>query len=105
MELKGMAASPGIIMGKVFVVDNLQQNADEMEDRQILVMRFSTPAYFEFFIKASAIITETGGITCHAASLARDLNIPCVVSVNEILAKVKNNDLVTVDGNNGVIYV
>lgn len=105
MELIGMAASPGIIEGKVFIVDNLQQDAAEMEYGQILVMRFSTPAYFEFFIKASAIITETGGITCHAASLARDLNIPCVVSVDQILAKVKDNDIVTVDGNNGVIYV
>lgn len=105
MELEGIVACPGIATGKVYIAKDWCQDSRDMNEGQVLVMKFSTPAFYEFFLKASAIVTQTGGITCHAASLSRDLNLPCVVSVENILELVKNGDIITVDAQNGVIYV
>lgn len=105
-EYVGQAASPGILSGLAFVIDSLYDaSPDEMQCGDVLVVRFATPLYFEFYVKAGAIVTEVGGVTCHAAGIAREMGIPCVVSVENILSSVKTGDHIIVDGSNGVIRV
>lgn len=105
-EFIGKGASPGVLSGFAFVVDNpLEICPDDMQNGDVLIVRFATPLYFELFIKAGAIITEVGGITCHAASIAREMGIPCVVSVENIVSLVKTGEQIFVDGSKGLVYV
>jgi pyruvate, water dikinase len=63
----------------------------------------TTPDFVPIMGKAGAIITDEGGITCHAAIVSREMKIPCVVGT-EIATKVlKDGDLVEVDADNGVV--
>lgn len=104
MKLQGISACPGIVRSEAYVLLDENDDVSSMEEGQILVMRFSTPMYFEHFLKAGGIITETGGITCHAASLARDLNIPCVVSVADATQIIHTGDIIIVNADQGVVY-
>ena len=105
-ENLGRAASPGVLSGLAFVIDKpYDVTPEEMNYGDILVVKFATPLYFEFYVKAGAIVTEVGGVTCHAAGIAREMGIPCVVAVDNILQKVKTGDQLIVDGNRGVVYV
>lgn len=104
-KLTGKCASPGKIKGYAFVIDNDTTENHDMENGQILVVRNSSPEYFVYYLKASAIVTQIGGITCHAASLARDLNIPCVVSVPDAMEMIHTGDEVFLDADKGEIYV
>jgi len=102
--LKGIFASPGAISGKAFVVNDDQTDLSQMARNDILVIKYSTPMYFELFLKSSAILTEVGGITCHAAGLARELNKPCIVSVQGLLETIKTGDVITINANKGEVY-
>lgn len=104
-ELTGISACPGFVRGSAFVIDSDVTDCDKMESGQILVVKYSSPEYFEFYLKAAAIVTELGGATCHAASLSRDLNIPCVVSVQNAIKFIRTGDDIIVDANAGRIYV
>ena len=106
MEITGIAASGGIAKGYAYIVeDPLAIDIDKVPEDIVLVINFSTPLYFELFLKSKAIVTAVGGITCHAASLARDLSIPCVTAISNVFEIVKNGSEITVDGNQGIVYV
>lgn len=103
--LFGTPASPGIVTGKAFVVSDYEEdNYQKMSTGDILVIQYSTPMFFELLLKSSGIVTEVGGITCHAASLARDLNKPCVVSVNNLMKIIKTGDTLTINGSGGEVF-
>lgn len=104
-KLIGRSANTGYIEGTAFVINQKKPRSDEMLSGQILVLKYSSPEYFDFYLKAAAIVTQIGGITCHAASLARDLNIPCVVAVDDLMKNVKTGDTIIVDASEGEIYV
>lgn len=105
IKLIGRSASPGCVRGSAFVIDKNIQSCEEMLQGQILILKNSSPEYFDYYLKASAIVTQIGGVTCHAASLARDLNIPCVVAVQNLIDNVKTGDMIIVDASKGEIYV
>ena len=103
--LKGKPASSGKIRGKVRVIlKNNDKLSSDIEDGEILVIPFVTPFDFQFVIKAGAIITDIGGVTSHAACIARELGIPCVVATEKATKLLKNGMEVIVDGKNGIIY-
>ena len=78
---------------------------DTIPDDSILVADVLETDYSTETIKmAKGIITEDGGILSHAAILARELKIPCVVGVPDIMGKLKNGDKVVVDGSSGMVY-
>ena len=99
---KGYAASKGVAKGKVALVNGSDET---IPNDVILVAEVLDTDYSIDTIKgAKAIITEDGGILSHAAILARELKIPCVVGVQNIMKKLKNGDFVVVDGSTGVVY-
>ena len=104
-KLIGRSACPGYAQGSAFVMNKNGLSSEEMLPGQILVLKYSSPEYFDFYLKASAIVTQLGGVTCHAASLARDLNIPCVVAVQNLIKTIKTGDNIIVNANEGEIYV
>lgn len=103
--LKGQPASPGRIRGKVRVILKEYNKLDpDVENGEIIVIPFVTPFDFQVIIRAGAIVTDIGGITSHAACIAREIGIPCVVATEKATKLLKDGMEVTVDGKRGIVY-
>lgn len=104
--LKGLPASPGIVRGKVNLVLNISHLYKFKED-DILVAPFTNVNYLPVMNKAKAILTETGGLTSHAAIVSRELKKPCIVGIKNLLLVLKDGDWVEVevDANQGVVKI
>ena len=100
-SLLGMCANPGRAEGLVRVVFS-QQDFDG-QDGFILVTTMTTPELMPAMKNAKAIVTDEGGITCHAAIVARELGIPCVVGLKTATKELKNGDFVHVDATAGTV--
>ncbi len=103
-EFIGTCACPGKARGKVRVI-NLPKDMEKMKQGDVMVSVSTTPDLVPAMKKASAIITDTGGITSHAAIVSRELNIPCVVGVRNATKYLKEGWLIDVDANHGVVRV
>lgn len=95
-ELKGSTACAGKATGKVKIV-NLPEEMKKMEQGDILVSTATTPSIVIAMKRASAILTDEGGLTCHAAIVSRELNIPCIVGLKFATKFLKDGDKVEVD--------
>lgn len=102
--LKGAAASPGIGTGHVKIVKTPKE-IKKISTGDVLVAEMTSPDYVPAMKKASAIVTNEGGQTSHAAIVSRELGIPCVVGTKEATHKLKEDTVVTVDGGRGLIYL
>jgi phosphohistidine swiveling domain-containing protein len=76
-----------------------------MEKEDILVSQITYPSLLPAMKKAGAIITNVGGVICHAAIIARELNIPCIVGTKFATKVLKDGDLVEVDADTGVVRI
>ena len=76
---------------------------EKMEYGDILVAIATTPAIVPAMKKAAAIVTDEGGLTCHASIVSRELEIPCVVGTRVVTKTVKDGDLVEVDATKGIV--
>lgn len=107
VAVRGLPASPGVASGVVHVIDN-PKDIDQFKQGEILVTLMTSPDWVPAMKKAASIITNNGGMTCHAAIISREMQIPCIVgtrSKNVAATDVlKTGDVVTVDAKNGVVY-
>jgi pyruvate,water dikinase len=101
--VKGLAASPGIGSGKVKVIFSVDE-LDKIKEGDVLVTTMTNPDMVPAMKRASAIVTDEGGMTCHAAIVSRELGIPCVVGTGEATKVLQDGMEVTVDGTRGVVY-
>ena len=101
--VKGIGVGSKTIEGKVRIVKNTD-NCVEFNEGDILVTTMTDIEMNPYIEKCSAIITEEGGMTSHAAIVGINLNKPVIVSATNILESVKNGDIITVDASRGVIY-
>jgi phosphohistidine swiveling domain-containing protein len=101
---KGVSASRGFVRGRVRVVKH-QDEFEKFENGDILVAPETTPAFVPLMRKASAILTERGGITSHAAIVSRELKVPCIISVQGITKILKDGMEVEVDAERGVVTI
>lgn len=108
-EITGQVAynSNEIIKGKVIVIKDKSElkNKSRSIDGKILVAIQTTPHYIPYMKKAMAIITDEGGLTCHAAIVAREFKIPCIVGTKTATQILKDNDSVEIDTNKGIIKI
>jgi pyruvate,water dikinase len=95
MKLVGIGASLGTISGKARVVLS-PNDCETLNDGEVLVTRMTTPDYVPAFHKAAAVVTELGSMTCHAAIVAREFQIPAVVGCGSALDEIKTGDQLTV---------
>jgi pyruvate,water dikinase len=100
--LTGLGASPGIVAGNVRVMKELQVDAKIGKD-EILVAQMTSPDWVPVMRHAGALVTDDGGMTCHAAIVSRELRIPCVVGTGNATGLLKSSQLVTVDGTAGEV--
>jgi pyruvate,water dikinase len=101
--IKGAAASTGMASGPVKIIHSPKE-IDQILEGDVLVTEMTTPDYVPAMKRASAIVTDAGGRTCHAAIVSRELGIPCVVGTGNATTSLKNGQVITVDGKNGVVY-
>lgn len=101
-ELFGISASRGKIVGKI---RNIRSNNDfnKFKKGEILISSHTTPDYVSIMKKASAILTERGGITSHAAIISRELKKPCIVGIQGIFNNFFDGQKVEVDANRGIV--
>jgi pyruvate,water dikinase len=100
---KGLGASPGMASGTVKIIMDTDE-LDKIGSGDILVTVMTTPDMVPAMKRANGIITDEGGVTCHAAIVSRELGIPCVVGTGEATKILKENEVVTLDGNKGLVY-
>lgn len=101
--LRGVPASPGLVSGKAHVIIDTK-HIREFQTGEILVTEMTSPDWAPAMRKALAIITDSGGKTCHAAIVSRELGIPCIVGTKEATKVLKTGQVITVDATHGVVY-
>jgi pyruvate,water dikinase len=100
---KGLPASPGIVAGKASVILSVSDIKKFQQD-EILVTEMTAPDWVPAMKKAKAIVTDSGGMTCHAAIVSRELGIPCIVATKNATDIIVSGQDITVDAVNGVVY-
>ena len=101
-ELQGTCAHPGSIRGIARIVYSTK-DISKMQPGEILVASMTAPDFVPAMRKAAAIVTDDGGITCHAAIVARELGIPCVVGTKIATKVFKDGDILELHGCSGVV--
>ncbi|MEM3624421.1 MAG: phosphoenolpyruvate synthase [Nitrososphaerales archaeon] len=104
VALKGLPASPGFHIGQAKVIISSEEAAKLMKQGDILVTRMTNPDWAPYMRIAGAIITDEGGMTCHAAIVSRELGIPCIVGTGNATKVLVNGNYYTVDARTGVVY-
>lgn len=99
--LVGDPIAPGSIKGRAKVL--LAPYEKPLESGEILVARFTEPSWTPIFINAAAVVMEIGGPLQHGAIIAREYGIPCVSGLDEATTKIKDGDLIEVDGSSGTV--
>lgn len=100
---KGLPASPGLVSGRARILLHLHQ-AKDFQKGDILVTKMTDPDWVPIMKMASAIVTDEGGMTSHAAIVSRELGIPAVVGTGNATSVIKDGQIITVDAYRGVIY-
>ncbi|MDQ2851857.1 MAG: phosphoenolpyruvate synthase [Actinomycetota bacterium] len=101
--VRGLAASTGRASGQVRVLLAPEDGA-QLQTGEVLVAAMTSPDWVPAMRRASALITDGGGVTCHAAIVARELGVPCVVGTRTATTSLRDGETVTVDGRAGVVY-
>ncbi len=101
--VSGLAASAGRASGRVRVLHSPAEG-DRLQTGEILVASMTSPDWVPTMRRAAALVTDGGGMTCHAAIVTRELGVPCVVGARTATTVLREGELVTVDGAKGEIY-
>ncbi len=102
--LDGDTASPGKVRGTVAVI-NTSGEMEKMQEGAILVSQATNPSLMPAIRKAAAIVTDMGGVTCHAAIVSRELGIPCVVGMKIATKALADGDVIEVDASHGRVHI
>lgn len=100
--LSGLGASPGVASGTVRVLDSPKEGA-KLREGEILVTSRTAPDWVPLMRRAAAIVTDSGGMTSHAAIVSRELGIPCIVGTREATRVLQDGMAVTVDAREGTV--
>jgi pyruvate,water dikinase len=101
--LTGLGASPGLATGTVRMYDETM-SLDVVKDGDVLVTKMTMPDMVPAMSRSVAIVTDEGGMTCHAAIISRELGTPCIVGTGCATDSLREGDTVTVDGTTGTVY-
>ncbi|MBI5872353.1 phosphoenolpyruvate synthase [archaeon] len=101
--ISGIGASPGIGKGHVKIVHSLE-DIGKIQKGDVLVARMTNPDYVSAMEKSSAIVTDAGGISCHASIVGREMGIPVIVGTTNASQILKEGQFITVDATNGKVY-
>lgn len=100
--LRGLAAAPGRVSGRVRILQN-PSDGGRLRPGEILVAPMTNPDWVPTMRRAAAVVTDGGGMTCHAAIVARELGVPAIVGARTATTALRDDELVTVDGAKGEV--
>lgn len=100
-HITGTGASKGVARGTARVCRGAKDALERVKHGDVLICGMTLPDYVPAMRKACAIVTDEGGITCHAAVISRELGKPCVIGTKTATRTFKDGDMVEVDGNTG----
>lgn len=103
-EFRGAIAFKGLVKGKAYVLRN-SKDISVFPEGNILVANQTTPEFVPAMKKAIAVITDQGGITCHAAIVSRELKKPCVIGTKIATKVLKDGDYIEVDADKGIVRI
>jgi len=101
--LRGLGAAPGIGKGTVKVLASPKE-MNKVLKGDVLVTDMTTPDFVPAMKRASAIVTNSGGMTCHAAIVSREMGIPCIVGTKNGTTVLHEGQMITVDASRGIVY-
>ncbi|GHG80534.1 phosphoenolpyruvate synthase [Comamonas sp. JC664] len=101
-RVRGLGASPGVASGRVRVL-GAPSEGGQLQTGEVLVAPMTSPDWVPTMRRASAIVTDRGGMTCHAAIVSRELHKPCVVGTRTATRALRDGEGVTVDGTTGEV--
>lgn len=105
-SLTGLGVSAGVATGRARIILNTEAAFErEIEPGDILVAPFTDTPWTPLFIPAAAVVVETGGMLSHAATVAREFGIPCVVLARDATRIIGEGDTVKVDGAAGTVKI
>jgi pyruvate,water dikinase len=103
LELKGIPCSFGVVEGEVLVVNNVDEISDVKD--KILVTKMTDPGWVFLLATAKGVISEKGSLLSHTAIISRELKIPSIVGVDNLMRILKSGDIVRMDAASGVINI
>ena len=103
-SIKGLGANNGSVTGIARVIEDFSQ-IDRLQEGDILVTRFTDTGWTPKFAILSGIVTEYGGILCHAAIVSREYGIPAIVCCKDAMQKIRDGQTVTIDGTIGTVTI
>ncbi len=103
-QLEGVGCSPGLVTGKARVIFDPSE-CTELEEGDVLVTTVTDPGWSPLFVTAGGLVMELGGTLSHGVIIAREYGIPAVVGVKNATKIVRTGQVITIDGNKGVVYL
>ena len=101
--LTGIGVSPGVVEGPVRIL--LDPTFDDVEDGEILVAPTTDPSWASIMLTSTALVVDLGGQLSHAAVVARELGVPCVMGTGDGTRRLQTGDICRVDGHAGTVEV
>jgi len=101
--LNGLPAAPGRVSGRARILTSPSE-ASQFRPGEVLVAQMTSPDWLPIMRRAAALVTDGGGITCHAAIVSRELGVPCVVGTRRATTVLRTGEEITVDGAEGTVY-
>jgi len=101
--VKGTTASRGINTGVVKIINDVSE-LDKVKKGDVMVAKMTMPDMVPAMQRAGAIVTDEGGLTCHASIVSREMGTPCIVGTEHATSILKEDQLVTVNATKGVVY-
>ncbi|MCI4344168.1 MAG: phosphoenolpyruvate synthase [Thermoplasmata archaeon] len=101
--VRGLGASPGIASGRARLTLKAAE-MDRLKEGEILVTSMTTPDMVPAMTKSAGIVTDEGGMTCHAAIVSRELGVPCIVGTRTATKTIADGAEITLDGKTGLVY-
>ncbi|MDT5334417.1 MAG: pyruvate, water dikinase, partial [Mycobacterium sp.] len=100
--VRGLPAAPGTASGTVRVLLTPDEG-NRLLDGEVLVAPMTNPDWLPTMRRAVGLVTDTGGMTCHAAIVARELGVPCIVGARSATTDLVDGTMITVDGTHGLV--
>lgn len=100
----GVGCNSGVVTARARVIKDVSE-IEKLEKNDILVTKYTDTGWTPMFAKLSGIVTEYGGILCHTAIVSREYGIPCIVCAYDVMKKIKDGELITINGTTGEIII
>ena len=103
-SVKGLGANIGTVTGVARVISDFSE-IDRLREGDILVTKYTDTGWTPKFAVLSGIVTEYGGILCHAAIVAREYGIPAIVCTKDAMSRIWDGQIITMDGATGIVIL